>query len=139
MINQNRSFIKFLLLSIITFGLYGLYFMTTLTSDVNTVCEGDNESTTNFFIMIILGCITCGLYPFWWYYKLGNRLNKAGHIFGVDIPDSGTTFIFYAILSPFTFGLISLLLFYRMIDDVNKLSAAYNARNYGATFNNNQY
>ena len=42
--------------------------------DVNVACDGDGENTSGLVAFILLSMITCGIYAWYWYYKLGNRL-----------------------------------------------------------------
>ena len=41
MVQQDRSFVKWLLLSIVTCGIYSFVFMYQWIKDINTICDGD--------------------------------------------------------------------------------------------------
>ena len=46
-LKENRSLLVMILLSIITFGIYELYYIHTVAKDTNTICEG-HEGKTSF-------------------------------------------------------------------------------------------
>lgn len=57
---EQRNIALCIILSIITCGIYGLYWIYKLTEDVNTL-KGDPNATSGG-IVILLGIITCGIY-----------------------------------------------------------------------------
>ena len=46
--------------------------------DVNIACDGDGENTSGLVAFVLLSLITCGIYAWFWYYNLGNRLAANG-------------------------------------------------------------
>ena len=52
-IKENRSVILYILFSILTCGIYGLYYIHALARDVNKLCEYDDKHTTGLFKMIV--------------------------------------------------------------------------------------
>lgn len=69
---SRRSIPMCIILSIVTFGIYGLYWLYCLASDVNTL-TGEEDSSG--FKVLILSIITLGLYELYWLYKVGERLS----------------------------------------------------------------
>ena len=69
---SRRSIPMCIILSIVTFGIYGLYWLYCLASDVNTLTGEENSSG---FKVLILSIITLGLYELYWLYKVGERLS----------------------------------------------------------------
>ena len=67
---SRRSIPMCIILSIVTFGIYGLYW---LASDINTL-TGEEDSSG--FKVLILSIITLGLYELYWLYKVGERLSN---------------------------------------------------------------
>ena len=53
-----------------TCGIYGLYWLYTLTEDVNKL-TGDPNATSGG-IVILLSLVTCGIYSWYWLYKQAN-------------------------------------------------------------------
>lgn len=48
--------------------------------------EGDGEQTSGLVAFILLSFITCGIYAYYWYYKLGNRLAANAHSLQFKFP-----------------------------------------------------
>ena len=56
------------LFSIITFGIYGIYWFVCLTNDSNTI--NPEEKTASGGLAIVLSLLTFGIYGIYWNYKL---------------------------------------------------------------------
>ena len=83
-LKTNRGLIKFILLSAITFGIYGLVVMSALSTDINTIASRyDGKKTMHYcLIFFLLTGLTFGIAPIVWYHKLsarmGNELKRRG-------------------------------------------------------------
>lgn len=83
-LKTNRGLIKFILLSAITFGIYGLVVMSALSTDINTIASRyDGKKTMHYcLIVFLLTGLTFGIAPIVWYHKLsarmGNELKRRG-------------------------------------------------------------
>lgn len=64
----NRSLLKFVLLSIITLGIYGLVVMTKISTEINTIAGPyDNKKTMNYcLVVLIFSWLTMGIVPLVW-------------------------------------------------------------------------
>lgn len=69
----NRKVWKIWLLSLITFGIYGIVVMFAMAKETNIACAEDGKHTRGFLGAIFLSIITLGIYGFVWYYKWANR------------------------------------------------------------------
>jgi hypothetical protein len=87
----SSGFCTGILLSLITCGIYGYYFIYKLAEEVNIACEGDGEQTSGLVAFILLSFITCGIYAYYWYYKLGNRLAANAVRYNLNFQENGTT------------------------------------------------
>ena len=58
-----RSIVTSVIFSIITCGIYGIYWFITLTDDANMVSE---ENDTSGGLAFVLSLITCGIYGIYW-------------------------------------------------------------------------
>ena len=65
-VKDNRSFWVYLLLSIVTCGLYSIYFWYVYVEDLNTIFYGDGEDSPNYIIVLLLSWVTCGIYGVYW-------------------------------------------------------------------------
>ena len=108
----SRSIPIAIILSIVTFGIYGLYWLYCLASDVNTL-TGEEESSG--FKVLILSIITLGLYELYWLYKVGERLSDFQTYQG-EMVDSYRALV-YLILGIFGLNIVARAL---IQNDLNK-------------------
>lgn len=114
---QERNVVVQVILSIVTCGIYGIYWFITLTDDAALKAGNPDFSGGKAFLFTL---ITCGIYGFYWYYKMGETLYTAGQKNGVDISDKA---VIYLILGLFGFGIINYCI---MQSDLNKLANGQN-------------
>ncbi len=95
MVNQ-RNIVTSILLSLVTCGIYGLYWFVCLTDDLNTV---SGEAGTPGVKALIFTIISCGIYGLYWAYKSGEKLDIAKQKKGIPASNGG---VLYLIL--FIFG-----------------------------------
>ena len=67
------------LFSIITFGIYGIYWFICLTNDSNTICP--EEKTASGGLAFLFTIISFGIYGFYWNYQLGKKLPGSGTLY----------------------------------------------------------
>lgn len=125
-VTENRDFVLYVILTIITCGIYGLVFLYSMIQDVNTVCDGDGEHTRGLMGLILLSLVTCGIYSFYWYYCLGNRLAKNAPRYGMSFQENGTTVLLWMVIGSLLCGLGTWVATYIIIKNCNQLCAAYN-------------
>lgn len=121
----HRGYLKYILLSMVTFGIYGIYTIYGQVKDINTICEGDGKESPNFIVVILLTAVTCGVYGIYWRYTQAQRLYKISEEYGVDIREKGSTILLYTFLLPLG-GLGALAAEYIMFDNMNRLALSYN-------------
>ena len=126
-VNAERSLVKYILLSIVTCGIYGIYFLYKLIIDVNIICAGDGDETPGLLKLLLLTIVTCGIYAWIWYYKLGNRIQMNGSRYGLNIQENGTTILLWMLLGSCLFGIGPYVAMYYIIRNVNSLAVEYNA------------
>lgn len=68
-----RKVWKIYLLSIITFGIYGVVIQWAMAKETNISCVEDGKHTRNFWSTLVLSIITLGIYGIVWTYKWLNR------------------------------------------------------------------
>lgn len=111
---QQRSIAMCIILSIVTCGIYGIYWFICLTNDTNAVAQTEGTSGGMAFL---LSLVTCGIYGLYWMYKQGEKLDNAKRAKGLS--GESNSGILYLILSLFGLGIISYAL---MQDSLNKLA-----------------
>ena len=110
---QQRNIALCIVLSIVTCGIYGIYWFICLSNDANTVSRTNGTSGGTAFL---LSLVTCGIYSFYWMFKQGEKLDAAKTAKGMPSSNSG---IIYLVLAIFGLGIISYAL---MQDSINKLA-----------------
>lgn len=126
---QKRDFAMFLVLTFVTCGIYSLFFFYSLTEDLNKICAGDGQETTNFIVALLLGFVTCSIYLYYWYYTVGNRMYENGPRYNVNIQENGSTIVLWLILGSFIV-VGPFIGYFFIIKNFNLLADAYNS---GAT------
>lgn len=125
-LKDDRGLISYILLSIITCGIYSYYFIYKMAADVNVACEGDGEETAGLIAFILLSFLTCGIYAWVWYYKLGNRLCANAPRYGLTFQENGTTVIMWLIFGSFICGIGAFVAMNILIKNTNIICNAYN-------------
>lgn len=97
-----------ILFTLITCGIYGIYWMIVLNDDVNEVV-GDRTATSGGMVFLF-SLLTCGIYGIYWVYCMGEKLDRYN---GKD-GNSGLLFVLLTI-----FGL-SIVAYCIMQDQVNQ-------------------
>ena len=111
---KQRNIAVSILLSVVTCGLYGLYWFVCLNDDANALADRPNDTSGG--IALLLSIVTCGIYTFYWAYKMGEKLNAAKALRGMPTdPNAG---ILYLLLSIFGLSIVAWAL---MQNDLNTM------------------
>ncbi len=133
-VKTDRSLLMYILLSIVTCGIYSYYFVYSLAKDVNQMCAEDGDKVGGLGAFILLSFITCGFYSFYWYYKIQNRLQAAGPRYGTVVSESGTTVLLWLIIGSLICGIGAFIGINIVITSANKIGTLYNARYFGGGY-----
>lgn len=117
---QKRSIGMCIVLSIITCGIYGLYWLVVLTDDTNRMLE-DAQNETSGGMALLFTIITCNIYGLYWMYKQGEKIDRIKTARGIPSSNTG---ILYLILSFFGLSIISYAL---MQNELNNLAQIHKA------------
>lgn len=111
---QERNIVLSIVFTIITCGLYGIYWFICLTNDAN---EASGEQGTSGGMAFLFTVITCGIYSLFWAYKMGEKLDiaKEKRGFGSGRSDAG---VLYLILCIFGLSIVAWAL---MQNELNRL------------------
>ena len=69
-INERRSFLLFLVLSVLTLGIYAIFHQYAMIRDINAMLKSDGRHTPQIFWVILLFIPTLSLFPLFWQYCL---------------------------------------------------------------------
>lgn len=122
---QARNFVTILLLNIVTCGIYGLYYMYSITQDMNTMVGNDGRNTDPSTV-VLLTIVTCGFYGWYWYYEQGNRMKALCDQNNIPCEENGTTYLLWVLVGSLICGVGSWVAMYLFIKNFNILAAAYN-------------
>lgn len=111
----NRNIALYVILSIVTCGIFLIYWMICVVNDLNNASDQPND--TNGVVVYLLSLVTCGIYGVYWMYKAGEKVEVVKRKLGE--PVSGNDGILYLVLQLFGFGLINYCL---IQNELNKLS-----------------
>lgn len=110
---KERNIVVAILLSIVTCGIYGIYWFITMTDDVGKANEDPNFTGVKAFVFTL---ITCGIYNFYWNYKIGKEMYEAKQKRGMQGNDNSTL---YLILSIFGLSIVTYCL---VQNDLNEMA-----------------
>ena len=111
---SRREIAVAIILSIVTCGIYGIYWFIVLTDDVKKA-SGDTNFTSGG-VSFLLTIVTCGIYGVYWAYKMGELMKTAQSKHGLEVKDNS---VLYLILELFGFGIIA----YAMLqNDLNAIA-----------------
>ncbi len=108
-----RNIVLCILLSFLTCGLYGLYWLIVMTDESNLLSD---EKTASGGMTILFTILTCGIYSFYWNYKMGQKLANAGRKYNKPIADNG---VLYLVLALFGLSIVNYCL---IQSDLNRFS-----------------
>jgi len=130
-LKTDRSLFAYIALGIITCGIYDLYVLYDMVKSVNTACAGDGDDLMDFWLALLLTMVTGGIFAYYYYYKIGQKLyNNAGR-YGLYFQENGNTILLWMLLGMVSCGICSLIGMYYLLRNTNQLCAAYNAYNLG--------
>ncbi len=112
---QKRSIPVSIILTIVTCGIYGLYWFVKVTDELNYV-SGDRGATTGG-MSLLFTLVTCGIYGLFWAWKSGERVNALRANRGT--PD-GFLHVIFLVLELFGLNIVNLAL---IQDEVNQYAA----------------
>ena len=133
-IKDDRSFLKLLLLSIITLGIYEFWHLHHWTKDINTLCKDDGKNNEGVLLYILFTLLTCGLFPIFWWFKAADRLARAAVRESVAVDISGGKVLLLCIAGMFTWGIFIWYAQYLVMQATNDLATDYNSKHYADVF-----
>lgn len=128
-LKTNRSLGMFILLSIITLGIYSLFFYASISNDINLVCSRyDGKRTMNYWLLFfIINPITFGIGSIVWIHKLCNRIGDEFRRRGIPNDFRASTYWLWGVLGSFI--IVGPFIFlYKLCVAMNTLSQDYNYR-----------
>lgn len=110
---EKKNIALCIVFSIITCGIYAIYWMYTLTEDTKKITN--NPTDTSGGMVILFSLITCGIYSWYWLYKQGDRIDHEKQSRGIPSSNSGLIWI---LLGIFGLSIVSYALMQNEINDL---------------------
>ncbi len=126
-LKTNRSLLKFILLSVITLGIYGIVVMSDVSSDINTIASRyDGKKTMHYcLVLFVFSWMTLGIVPLVWNHRISNRVGDELSRRGIDYKFGAGTFWGWGVIGaliivgPFIYC-------HKLLKSMNLLSEDYN-------------
>jgi len=114
---KERSVALSIVLTLVTCGIYAIYWFVVLTDDLNQLSDPSNQyNETSGIVSFLLTLITCGIYGLYWAYKQGEKIDRMKQ-------SNSSSGILYLILQFIGLGTVAYAL---MQNEINKYIAGYN-------------
>ena len=126
-LKTNRGLAKLILLSMITFGIYGLIVYSALPEDLNQIASRhDGRKSMNFWLLLfIIGPITLGIGTIVWMHNMCDRIGHELKRRGLPHSFDASQFWILGVLLGFTL-VCPLIFVHNLLKSMNKLSEHYN-------------
>ena len=126
-LSTNRGLAKYILLSIITFGIYGLVAMSSVSTDINTIATRyDGKKTMHYCLMFfIFSWLTFGIAPIVWFHKVSSRIGSELYRRGIAYSFGASSYWLWAVLGSFIF-VGPFVYYHKLFKAMNLLAADFN-------------
>lgn len=94
---KNRNIVLCIIFSIITCGIYGIYWFICLNNDMNIIAKDDFQTSGG--VVFLLTLVTCGIYGWYWSYRMGQKMDM--------LKPDGNHAILFIVLQIFGLGIVN--------------------------------
>jgi hypothetical protein len=128
-LKTNRSLLKLILLSFITFGIYQIVVMSGISTDINVIASRyDGKKTMHFcLLMFLVAPLTGGIAMFVWYHRISNRIGDELRRRGISSDFNASTFWLWYVLGSLIF-VGPFIYLHKMCNNMNELCMNYNVK-----------
>ena len=109
---KRRSVGLCIVFSIITCGIYYLYWLYQIAENMNYIDRETKGASGG--AVLLFSIITCGIYELYWFYRTGERINRLHQKWN---DPSGSLHILYLVLGIFGLGIVTMAL---MQSEINR-------------------
>lgn len=117
---KERNIAVAIILSIITCGIYGIYWFIMITNEAKSYSE--DATFTSGGMAFFLTLITCGIYGIYWSYQMGKIIDRAQQ--KNNLPNTDNS-VLYLVLQVFGLAIVNYAL---MQNDINQITKIKNAQ-----------
>ena len=126
-LKTDRTLVKYIFLSILTFGIYGLVQMSGVSTDINIVASPhDGKKTMHFCLMFfVMTWLTLGIAPLVWYNNISERIGRELQRRGISYEFGARTYWLWNILGSMI--MVGPFIYYhRLFKSMNLIAEDYN-------------
>lgn len=126
-LKTNKGLVKYILLSLITFGIYPLVIMSSISSDINLIASRyDGKKTMHYCLLVfVFSWLTFGIAPIVWIHRLSNRIGNELSRRGIDYKFGAGTYWGWGVLGSFIF-VGPFIYYHKLFKSMNLLCENYN-------------
>ena len=126
-IKANRSLLKFLLLNIVTLGIYSIFYYSNISTDLNLIASRyDGKKTMHYCLMFfVVSPLTLGIGGIVWMHNMSARIGNELYRRGINYSFDASTFWLWAILGSFIV-VGPFIYIYKLSNAINMLAESYN-------------
>ena len=117
---QRREIALAIVLSLVTCGIYGIYWFIKITDDAKLAADDTNFQSGG--VAFLLTLVTFGIYGIYWAYKMGELMKTAQQKHNLPVKDNA---VLYLVLALIGLGIVDYILIQsdlNAIADLNKAS-----------------
>ncbi len=126
-LKTNRGLIKYILLSLITFGIYGLVVMSAVSTDINIIAgRYDGKKTMHYCLLyFVFSWLTFGIAPIVWFHRISSRIGSELNRRGISYSFGAGSFWGWNVLGSFIV-VGPFIYLHKLLKSMNLLSKNYN-------------
>lgn len=123
----NRGLIKFLLLSMLTFDIYGIFVLSHISEEINVIAsDRDGKHTMHYcWVFLVFSWLTLGIVPLVWFSNLSNRMSGELHARNIPYSFNAGTFWGWCVLGSLI-GIGPLVYTHKLLKAMNFINADFN-------------
>lgn len=126
-LSTKRGLIRFLFFTLVTGGIYTLFFTAGLAEDMNLLASRhDGRRTPNLLLLPFITVLTLGIGYFVYWHRFAARIREEVWRRGIDYTFGPGKFWGWGLFGILLFGIGPLIFFHKLCVALNKLSADYN-------------
>lgn len=129
-LRTNRGLLKFVLLSLITFGIYGIVVMSHISSEINEVATRyDGRRTMHYCLLyFIFSWLTLGIANLVWYHRISDRIGTELARRNLPYSFGAGTWWGWGFFGTLLFGIGPFIYTHKLMKAMNTINADYNVK-----------
>ena len=127
LLRTNRTLLKTVVFSLLTFGIYGIVQMSNIGCEINTIASRYDKKKTMHYCLIafLFSGLTLGIAPIVWQHKISKRIGNELYRRDIDYSFGASTFWLWGVLGSFI--LVGAFVYHhKLLTAMNLLAEDYN-------------